>query len=154
MNVIQKAVNRFLGTSNTLENVALIRMHEKKQTFFEAIIFPYIDLSDPMKATLFNKAISDMEYRFIGIYGRVDICTIRDIVGLAKIILTGESARAYRWLDKLHCVEFADMHPDIAMQVPHRINMVFSGGDYQYPWDKPLSSSGTVIELPADGEKL
>ncbi|MGA5952447.1 hypothetical protein ACPB4E_13215, partial [Escherichia coli] len=67
---------------------------------------------------------------------QVDICAIRDIVELAGINLWGEAAAAYKWLERLHCVSFSDMSADIALMVPHKINMVFAGGNYTYPWNK------------------
>lgn len=115
---------------------AVVRMHEKKPTLFEMLTFPHVDLSDPMQATLFMKAAKEMHERLTGNHSMVDVCAINKIIQLADLTLWGPSAEAYEWLHKLHCVQFRDMHPDIAMQVPHRINMVFSNGDYQYPWEQ------------------
>lgn len=143
MRVFQKTLNRIsviFGFNEKNTHPAVVPMRGQKINLMDLIAFPCIDLSDPMKATLFKQAIYEMEHRFTGVYGRIDICTIRDIVNLAGINLWGESADAYRWLDRLHCVAFENMHPDVARQVPHRINMVFAGGDYTYPWERAVNA--------------
>lgn len=134
MSAIQ-AVKSFFGIGVSCQFPVVLRMHEKKQSLFDMIVFPCIDLSDPMQATLFMKAAKEMQERMTGHYCRVDICSVNEIIQLSGMTLWGRSAEAHEWLHKLHCVRFMDMHPDIAMQVPHRINMVFSNGDYQYPWE-------------------
>ncbi|HDR2863386.1 TPA: hypothetical protein QCK11_003381 [Enterobacter asburiae] len=134
MSAIQ-AVKSFFGIGDSCQFPVVLRMHEKKRSLFDMIVFPYIDLSDPMQATLFMKAAREMQERMTGHYCRLDICSVNEIIQLAGMTLWGRSAEAYEWLHKLHCVRFKDMHPDIAMQVPHRINMVFANGDYQYPWE-------------------
>ncbi|WP_213841875.1 hypothetical protein [Enterobacter hormaechei] len=134
MSAIQ-AVKSFFGIGISSQFPKVVRMHEKKRSLFDMIVFPCIDLCDPMQATLFMKAAKEMQERMTGHYCRVDICSINEIIELAGMTLWGRSAEAHEWLHKLHCVRFRDMHPDIAVQVPHRINMVFANGDYQYPWE-------------------
>ena len=135
MSVLTKAISLVFGAKTAEQFPVVIKMHSQKASLYDAIIFPYIDLSDPMNETLFRKITSDMERTFTGSYARVDICAIRDILNLARITLWGRAAEAFEWLHRLHCVSFADMHPEIAAQVPHRINMVFASGDYAYPWE-------------------
>ncbi len=113
----------------------VIRMHKNKATFYQMIVFPLVDLSDPYKSTMFNVYTRDMEKSFVE-YQFLNICPIRDILILSGISIWGRAAEAYEWLNKLHCVSFKDMHPEIATQVPHRINMVFSNGEYEYPWER------------------
>lgn len=147
MKALKRAVNRIsdiFGINQKNIHPAVIPMRGKKIIFLDLIVFPYIDLSNPMNATLFKQALYEMEHRFTGVYGRIDICSIRDIVNLAGINLWGEAAAAYRWLEKLHCVAFENMPPEVARQVPHRINMVFSGGDYTYPWVMPAAMATTA----------
>lgn len=132
--MIKKLLNNIRGISYGITFPAVIHMHPKKKDLLDIIVFPHIDLLDPMKSTLFNKAAIDMKERFTGRHAMVDICPIRDIINLAGITLFGESAEALTWLERLHCVKIADLHPEIARQLPYRINMVFSGGDYAYPW--------------------
>lgn len=133
--ILVQAVKNFLGMGSGELSPAVIRMHEKKRNVFDMIVFPYVDLSDPMQATLFMKAAKEMRERMTGHYSRVDICSVNEIIQLAGMTLWGRAADAHEWLHKLHCVAFKDMHPEIAMQVPHRINMVFANGEYQYPWE-------------------
>ena len=116
-----------------------IRMAKNKSTFYQMIQFPYIDLSDPYKATMFKTHVREMEESFVE-YQHLSICPIRDLVQLSGMTIWGRAAEAYYWLLKLHCVSlvsFKDMHPEIANQVPHRINMVFANGEYEYPWEQP-----------------
>ncbi|MGL4725654.1 MAG: hypothetical protein ACRCWW_14310 [Scandinavium sp.] len=132
---IQRVMGAVFGVKATETLPTVVRMHAKKTNLFDVIEFPYIDLDDPMKATLFIKATREMHERMTGSHSRVDICSVNEIIQLAGMTLWGRAADAHEWLHKLHCVHFRDMHPDIAMQVPHRINMVFANGDYQYPWE-------------------
>lgn len=134
MSAIQ-VVKSFLRIGVANHFPAVIRMHEKKQSLFDMIVFPYVDLSDHLQATLFMKAAKEMRERMTGHYSRVDICSVNEIIQLTGMTLWGRAADAHEWLNKLHCVAFKDMHPEIAMQVPHRINMVFANGEYQYPWE-------------------
>lgn len=118
----------------------VIRMHKNKTTFYQMIVFPFVDLNDPYKSTMFNVYTRDMEKQFVeGQY--LSICPIRDIMILSGLSIWGRASEAYEWLHKLHCVSFKDMHPEIATQVPHRINMVFSNGEYEYPWERACIDS-------------
>ncbi len=134
MKIIAKAFHHVFGKVSDLPSV--IPMNNRGETLLDVVVFPYIDLSEPMKATLFRKYLGDFKRRFTGVNGMVDICAIRDIVELAGINLWGEAAAAYKWLERLHCVSFSDMSADIALMVPHKINMVFAGGNYTYPWNQ------------------
>ncbi|ENG0844490.1 TPA: hypothetical protein ACUKPW_003100 [Escherichia coli] len=134
MKIIAKAFHRVFSKVSDLPSV--IPMNNRRETLLDVVVFPYIDLSEPMKATLFRKYLGDFKRRFTGVNGMVDICAIRDIVELAGINLWGEAAAAYKWLERLHCVSFSDMSADIALMVPHKINMVFAGGNYTYPWNQ------------------
>ena len=116
-------------------NLQIVKMNAKKTSLFGAIIFPHLDLSDPMVSTLFTKSIREMEESFIT-YQHMNICPIIDISKLSGMEITGRAAEAYQWLNKLHCVHFRDMHQEITSQIPHRINMVFANGDYEYPWQE------------------
>ncbi|MDK2633127.1 hypothetical protein QMZ93_07195 [Pantoea stewartii subsp. indologenes] len=119
---------------NYAEKVPVIRMVKNKATFYQMIVFPHVELTDPYKSTMFKVLTQNMEKSFVE-YQHLDICSIRDLVKLSGMTIWGRAADAYDWLDKLHCVKFKDMHPEIALQVPHRINMVFSNGEYEYPWE-------------------
>ncbi len=83
---------------------------------------------------MFKALTQDLEKSFVD-YQHLDICSIRDLVKLSGMTIWGRAAEAYDWLYKLHCVKFKDMHPKIALQVPHRVNMVFANGEYEYPWE-------------------
>lgn len=116
----------------------MVRMAEKKLSMYDVIIFPHLDLSDPMTSTLFRKLSRDLEKHFYE-YRYFSICEIRDIVKLARVTLCSRAEDSLEWLYKLHCVEFKDMHPEILSQLPHRINMVFTNGDYSPPWKEQES---------------
>lgn len=134
MKTIRK-VKEFFGISAQSWNAVVIKMHGKSTGLFDVIVFPHVDLSDPMLETLFKTAVKKMHDSMTGARSQISICPIDDIIDLAGLTLYGKAAEAYAWLRKLHCVKFADMHPEIAQQVPYRINMVFAGGDYSYPWE-------------------
>lgn len=121
--------------SNQANPAPAVRMLKNKATFYQMIAFPHVDLTDPYKSTMFKVLTQDMEKSFVE-YQHLDICSIRDLVNLSGMTIWGRAAEAYDWLYKLHCVKFKDMHPDIALQVPHRINMVFANGEYEYPWER------------------
>lgn len=140
MNAIRNTVNRIFGINTGNSYPDIIRMNEKPTRLFDAIVFPYIDLSDPIKSTLFNKAVGEMRESFTGKYARINICPVSDLMELAELTLYGEAAAAYNWLHKLHCVYFSEMNSEIARQVPYRINMVFAGGDYTYPWERAVNA--------------
>lgn len=120
------------GEKSEKLDLQVLNMNAKKKSLFEAIVFPHLDLTDPMISTLFSKSIREMEESFVK-YKHVNICPVRDISELAGLNLTGKASEAFEWLYKLHCVNFRDLHPEIARQIPHRINMVFANGDYEYP---------------------
>ena len=122
------------STANEETSMPAIKMAKNKATFYQMIVFPHVDLSDPYKSTIFKVLTQKMEKSFIE-YQYLDICPVRDLVKLSGMTIWGRAAEAYDWLHKLHCVDFRDMHPEIATQVPHRINMVFSNGEYEYPWE-------------------
>ncbi|WP_336709829.1 MULTISPECIES: hypothetical protein [unclassified Cedecea] len=135
MKSIKLAIKSVFGFGHESNFPDVIRMHDKKMRLLDIVVFPYIDLNDPMRATLFKKATNEMVESYTGNFARVDICPIDQIIKIAGMTLYGNAADAYEWLRKLHCVRFRDMHADIAKQVPHRINMVFANGDYRYPWE-------------------
>jgi hypothetical protein len=108
-------------------------MHEKKRSLFDMIVFPYIDLSDPMQATLFMKAAREMQERMTGHYCRLIFVGKRNHP-VAGMTLWGRSAEAI-WLHKPTAFGLRICTPILRCRFPHRINMVFANGDYQYPWE-------------------
>lgn len=105
-----------------------ICMNGQKPSFDPgSIVLPFIDLRDPMKATLFTRYHNQLERMFTP-HGFLSICPINDILSLSGVVLFGEAAAAYSWLNQLHCVRFSDMHRDIGRQIIPKINTVFSGG--------------------------
>lgn len=104
----------------------VIGMHERSASLVHALILPSIDLTDPMKATLLNHHLIELEKR--AMQGWFSFCPIRDIAELGRVSLIGEAAEAFELLRKLHCIKFCDMHPEVAKQVVSKINTVFAGG--------------------------
>ena len=126
MTQIMERLKNMVGFSTVKVGEDIVPMIKPSRNLFDYIVFPYVDLTDPMNETLFRKLHDEMKQHCLR--GRFSICDVRDIIELADVHLHPLPAKDYEWLHKLHCVEFKDMHPDIYAQLPQRINNVFSNG--------------------------
>ena len=126
MTQLMERLKSMVGFSTVKVGEDIVPMIKPSRNLFDYIVFPYIDMSDPMNETLFKKLYDEMKQHCLR--GVFSICDVREILELADVHLHSLPALDYEWLHKLHCVNFKDMHPDVYAQLPQRINSVFSNG--------------------------